>query len=58
MKSAKLNTRKNYKLTKPRNPQKFIPAKINPYKVVGLIYLSQEVISLFVLVKDALFAFH
>ena len=33
MKSAKLNTRENYKLTKPRNPRKLIPAKINPYKV-------------------------
>ena len=35
MKSAKLNPRENYKLTKPRNPRKLIPAKINPYKVDG-----------------------
>ena len=33
MKSAKLDPRENNKLTKPRNPRKLIPAKINPYKV-------------------------
>ena len=38
MKSAKLNPRENYKLTNPRNPRKFIPAKINPYKVHAFFY--------------------
>ena len=51
MKSAKLNTRENYKLTKPRNPRKLIPAKINPYKVFHeiIISMAQQAFSIFAL---------